>query len=35
MRKNASTRRDRIVNPMDAGRISQAGKRAQAVRDNA
>jgi hypothetical protein len=35
MQKNASTRRDRIVNPMDAGRISQAGKRAQAVRDNA
>lgn len=35
MRKNASTRRERIVNPMNAGRISQAGKRAQAVRDNA
>ena len=35
MRKNASDRRDRIVNPMDAGRVSQAGKRAQAVRDNA
>jgi hypothetical protein len=35
MRKNPSTRRERIVNPMDAGRVSQAGKRAQAVRDNA
>ncbi|EIM25307.1 hypothetical protein [Microvirga lotononidis] len=35
MREVASSRRDRIVNPMDAGRISQAGKRAQAVRDNA
>jgi hypothetical protein len=34
MRKNASTRRERIANPMDAGRISQAGKVAQAVRDN-
>ena len=35
MRKNTSDRRERIVNPMNAGRISQAGKRAQAVRDNA
>ncbi|WP_262298773.1 hypothetical protein [Microvirga sesbaniae] len=35
MRKNASHRRDRIVDPMDAGRVSQAGKRAQAARDNA
>lgn len=35
MRKNTSARRDRIVNPMDVGRVSQAGKRAQAVRDNA
>jgi hypothetical protein len=35
MRKNASSRRERIVNPMDVGRVSQAGKRAQAVRDNA
>jgi hypothetical protein len=35
MRKNASSRRERIVNPMDIGRASQAGKRAQAVRDNA
>jgi hypothetical protein len=35
MRKVASSRRDRIVNPMDVGRVSQAGKRAQAVRDNA
>jgi hypothetical protein len=34
MSRNASTRRDRIVNPMDVGRASQAGKRAQAVRDN-
>jgi len=34
MRKNPSDRRERIVNPMNAGRISQAGKRAQAVRDN-
>ncbi|QRM29743.1 hypothetical protein [Microvirga sp. VF16] len=35
MRKNVSDRRERIVNPMDVGRVSQAGKRAQAVRDNA
>ena len=34
MRKVASHRRDRIVNPMDVGRVSQAGKRAQAVRDS-
>jgi hypothetical protein len=35
MRKNASDRRERIVNPMNVGRVSQAGKRAQAARDNA
>ncbi|MGO4525647.1 hypothetical protein AB4097_12375 [Microvirga sp. 2MCAF35] len=35
MPKKASTRRERIVNPMDVGRVSQAGKRAQVVRDNA
>lgn len=35
MRKNTSDRRERIVNPMNVGRVSQAGKRAQAVRDNA
>jgi len=35
MRIVASHRRDRIVNPMDVGRVSQAGKRAQAVRDSA
>lgn len=34
MHKNASSRRDRIVRPMDVGRVSQAGKRAQAVRDS-
>jgi len=34
MRIVASHRRDRILNPMDIGRISQAGKRAQAVWDS-
>ncbi|MBZ6075658.1 hypothetical protein [Microvirga puerhi] len=33
MAKKPNTRREKIGNPMDAGRISQAGKSAQAKRD--
>ncbi|MBF9234197.1 hypothetical protein [Microvirga alba] len=34
MKPKTSARRDQIVNPMDAGRVSQKGKVAQAKRDS-